>query len=163
MPILPDIATFSVAHDLNERLTLLGSATWFGWNSFDEIQVKNIVGGNVGGPIIQDYQNTMAYSVGFDYMLNEAWTLRAGYQFDETPTTDERRTTRTPDGNRHWFSAGGTYSLNDQWSFDFSGTYIDIEEESINVTRNIALNPSQVQADTDGHVFIIGAGVNYKF
>ncbi len=160
---LPDIATFSVAHDLNERLTLLGSATWFGWNSFDEIQVKNIIGGNVGAPVIQDYQNTMAYSVGFDYMLNEAWTLRAGYQFDETPTTDERRTTRTPDGNRHWFSAGGTYSLNDQWSFDFSGTYIDIEEESINVTRNIALNPSQVQADTDGHVFILGAGVNYKF
>lgn len=160
---LPEIATFSVAHDHNDRLTLLASATWFGWDSFDEIQVKNIVGGNVGAPIVQDYQNTMAYAVGFDYKLDDAWTVRAGYQFDETPTTDEFRTSRTPDGASHWFSAGGTYSLNDKWSFDFSGTYIDIEEESIDVTRNITANPSQVRADTDGHVFIIGAGVNYKF
>jgi len=160
---LPEIATFSVAHDLNDRLTLLGSATWFGWSSFDEIQVTNIIGGEVGAPIIQDYQDTMAYSVGFDYKLNDAWTVRAGYQFDETPTTDEFRTSRTPDGDRHWFSAGGTYSLNEKWSFDFSGTYIDIEEESIDVTRNVAANPSQVRADTDGHVFILGAGLNYKF
>lgn len=164
---LPEIATFSVAQDVNEKLTLLGSATWFGWDSYDQIQVKNIAGGNVGAPVIQGYENTMAYAVGFDYKLDDAWTLRAGYQFDETPTTDEYRTSRTPDGDRHWFSAGGTYNLNDKWSFDFSGTYIDIEEETLDITRNTAPGvgalESDIKADTDGHVFIIGAGVNYKF
>lgn len=165
---LPQIATFSVAHDFNDRLTLLGSATWFGWDSFDEINVKNTAGVSQG-TVVQDYQNTMAYSVGFDYKLNDAWTLRSGYQYDETPTTDERRTSRTPDGNRHWFSAGATYKLDDAWSFDMSGTFIHIEDEELNLARNTgpaAINPalqSNVRADTEGHVIILGAGVNYKF
>lgn len=160
---LPSIATISAAHDVNDQLTILGSATRFGWESFNEIQVKNIVGGNVGGPVVQDYQNTWAYSVGFDYKVNPQWTVRAGYQFDETPTTDEFRTSRTPDGDRHWFTGGATYKLNDRWSFDMAGAYIDIADEEINVTRNIAANPSQVSADTEGHVIIVSGGINYKF
>ena len=159
---LPDIATLSLAHDVNESLTLLGSATWFGWNSFEDIQVRTGAG-TLLTPVIQNYQSTYAFSAGFDYKLDDQWTVRAGYQFDETPTTDEYRTTRTPDGDRHWFTAGATYNLNDQWSFDVSGAYIDIAEEDINITRNIAANPSQVSADTDGYVAILGAAVNYKF
>lgn len=159
---LPDIASFSVAHDVNDRLTLLGSATWFGWNDFDKIEVTNIAGGFVSS-IEQNYQATMAYSIGFDYKVNDAWTVRAGYQFDETPTTDEFRTSRTPDGDRNWFSVGGTYRMDDKWSFDFAGTYIDIAEEEINLTRNTALNPSQVRGESDGNVWIAGASVNYKW
>ena len=160
---LPDMASFSVAHDVNDRLTLLGSATWFGWNDFDEIQVTNIVGGNVGNAIVQNYQTSMAYSAGFDYKLNDAWTVRAGYQYDETPTTDEYRTTLTPDGDRHWFSAGSTYNWDDKWSFDLSGTYIHIQDQEVNLLRNTAANPSEVRADTGGDVIIFGASVNYKF
>lgn len=159
---LPDISTFSVAHDLNERLTLLGSATYFSWSDFDKIEVKTTTGVPISS-IEQNYQNTWAFSAGFDYKLNDAWTMRAGYQFDETPTTDEYRTSRTPDGDRHWFSLGGTYNWNDQWSFDFAGTYIDIAKEEINLARNIPANPSNMRADSEGHVIILGAGVNYKF
>lgn len=159
---LPDIATFSVAHDITDRLTLLGSASWFGWNSFEDIQVRTAAG-TLLAPVTQNYQTTMAYSAGFDYKASDAWTFRAGYQFDETPTTDEYRTTRTPDGDRHWFTAGTTYTMNDQWSFDLSAAYIDISEENINVTRNIAANPSQVMAKSDGYVGIVGAAVNYRF
>jgi long-chain fatty acid transport protein len=160
---LPSIATFSAAQDVNDRLTVMGSVTHFGWDSFDEIQVQNILNANVGAPIVQDYQNTWAYSVGFDYKLDDQWTVRAGYQYDETPTTDEFRTSRTPDGDRHWFSGGTTYKLNDQWSFDLSGTYIHIEDEEINLQRNIAANPSNVVAETEGHVIIVSGGLNYKF
>lgn len=159
---LPDIATFSVAHDVNDKLTLLGSATWFGWNSFEDIQVRTAAG-TLLTPVTQNYQSTMAYSAGFDYKWDDRWTFRAGYQFDETPTTDEYRTTRTPDGDRHWFAAGTTYKMDDQWSFDFSAAYIDIAEEDITLQRNINANPSQVRAESDGYVGIIGAAVNYKF
>lgn len=160
---LPAIASIGLAHDVNDRLTLLGSATWFGWDSFDEIQVMSVINTPVGAPVLQGYQNTWAYSVGFDYKLDDQWTVRAGYQYDETPTTDEFRTSRTPDGDRHWFSGGATYKLNDQWSFDLSGTYIHIEDEEINLQRNIALNPANFKANTEGHVVIVAGGLNYKF
>lgn len=158
---LPDIATLSVAHDLNPQWTLLGSATWFGWNDYEQIQAKFPTGFSIGDPVVQNYQSTWAFSVGAEYMMNDAWTFRAGYQFDETPTTDEYRTSRTPDGDRHWFSAGTTYTMNDKWSLDLAATYIDIAEEEISLSRNSGF--SQVRADTDGHVAIVGVGVNYKF
>ncbi|MFN3700862.1 MAG: OmpP1/FadL family transporter [Alphaproteobacteria bacterium] len=159
---LPDIATFSVAHDLNDRWTLMGSATWFGWSAFNRIDVKNQAGTTLS-TIPQGYQNTWAFSAGFDYKASESWTLRAGYQFDETPTVDEFRTSRTPDGDRHWFSGGATYTLNDRWSFDFAATYINVADEKINLRRNIDANPSQFRADTEGYVAILAAGVNYRF
>ena len=159
---LPDIATFSVAQDLNDEWTLLGSATWFGWNDFERIETRNVLGGPIGS-IEQNYQSTWAYAIGLEWEMNDTWTWRAGYQYDETPTTDEYRTSRTPDGDRQWFSLGGTYTLDDNWSFDFAGTYIDIADEEIDVTRNLSFNNARVQADTEGHVAIISAGLNYKF
>ena len=158
---LPDIATFSAAQELNEQWKVMGSATWFGWNSFEDIQVRTAAGTLLNPPVIQNYQTTWAYSIGAEYEYNDTWTFRAGYQFDETPTTDLYRTSRTPDGDRNWFTGGFTYTLDDQWSFDFAGAYIDIADEEINVSRNNGL--ANVQADTEGHVFILSTGLNYKF
>ena len=65
----------------------------------------------------------------------------------------------TPDGDRHWFAAGTTYTLNEKVSFDAAATYIDVADEEINLTRN----GSTIAADTDGRVMILSLGVNYKF
>lgn len=156
----PDIAGFGISHDLGERWRILAQANWFGWNNFDSIAVFNEAGGLVSDTP-QNYQTTWSYALGAEYDLNERWTLRAGYQFDETPTTDEFRTTRTPDGDRHWVTAGGTYRLDERWSVDFAGAYIDVAEEEINVTRNSGA--ATVRADTDGKVGIFSLGVNYRF
>jgi long-chain fatty acid transport protein len=85
--------------------------------------------------------------------------VRAGYQFDETPTTDGFRSTRTPDGDRNWFSAGATYQLNEQVSFDAAATYIDVEEGDIDGARSV----TNVVGTTDGSVGILAVGLNYKF
>ncbi|MGB0720731.1 MAG: OmpP1/FadL family transporter, partial [Bdellovibrionales bacterium] len=159
---LPDIATFSAAHDLNDRWTVLGSATWFGWNEYNRIEIINSAGTPVG-VVDQNYNVSWAFSVGAEYMLNDAWTLRAGYQFDQTPTNDAARTTRTPDGDRHWITAGATYTLNDQWSFDVAGAYIDVANEEINLSRNITAIPAVVTANTEGRVGIVSAALNYRF
>jgi len=158
---LPDIATFSAAQELDDRWTLLGSATWFGWDNFDRIEI--VSGAGAVGIVEQNYNTTWAFSVGAEYEYSDAWTLRAGYQFDETPTNDTFRTTRTPDGDRHWLTGGGTYTLDDQWSFDFAGAYIDIAEQDINLNRNILAIPANVRGESDGYVVILSAGLNYKF
>ncbi len=93
--------------------------------------------------------------------MNDQWTFRAGYQFDETPTTDEYRTSRTPDGDRQWVSAGATYQIDDKWSLDLAATYIDVADETISVSRNSGT--VDVNADTNNEVAIVALGVNYKF
>lgn len=158
---LPDIASFSVAQDLNDEWTLLGSATWFGWNDFERIETRSIINTTIGS-VEQNYQSTWAYALGVEWEMDDTWTFRGGYQFDETPTTDEYRTSRTPDGDRQWFSLGTTYTMDDNWSFDFGATYIDIEDENIDLTRNV-LNNANVKADTEGYVAIASFGVNYRW
>jgi long-chain fatty acid transport protein len=158
---LPDIATLGLAYDVTNKITAQAQATWFGWSNFEDI--TTLVGGTQVNQIVQDYQNTFAFAVGLEYDHNDEWDFRAGVQFDETPTTDQFRTSRTPDGDRTWAAVGGTYTLNDRMDIDFAGTYIWIDDETINVTRNIPALPTTVSANTEGSVGILSVGLNYKF
>lgn len=157
---LPDIATFGAAYDVTNKTRLMAQATWFGWNNFEDITAISDTGITLSS-VPQNYRNSWAFAFGVEHDWNDDWTVRAGYQFDETPTTDEFRTTRTPDGDRNWFSAGATYKYTDNIDFDFAATYIDVGDETINVSRNGGL--SNVSADTDGRVGILAIGFNYKF
>ncbi len=157
---LPDIWTLGVAQDLNDQWRLMGQVTRFGWSNFQEIAAVRDDAVAVD-PVVQNYQNTWAFAIGAEYAWTPEWTFRAGYQFDETPTTDEFRTTRTPDGDRNWFTLGATYDINEKFSLDMAGAYIDVGSEEISVTRNGT--GAQVNADTDGSVGILSLGLNYKF
>lgn len=157
---LPDMATFGIAHQLTPQLRLMGQATWFGWSNFEDITATD-ENGTERSSVPQNYQNTWAFAIGAEYDLNDMWTVRGGYQYDETPTTDEFRTSRTPDGDRNWFSLGATYHLNENIDLDLAATYIDVAEGTINVSRNSNLN--QTVAETDGQVGILAIGLNYKF
>lgn len=162
---LPNLATFGVGHDITPSTRLMAQATWFGWSTFERIRAVDD-NGTERQNIEQDYQDTWAFAIGIEHDLNEDWTVRAGYQFDETPTTDEFRTSRTPDGDRNWFSGGATYKLSDKIDLDFAATYIDVDEGTINVNRNAsapAIARSDVSANTDGYVGILAVGLNYKF
>ncbi|MCB9990086.1 MAG: TonB-dependent receptor [Rhodospirillales bacterium] len=170
---LPQIATLAVAHDLNERLTLLSHAIWFGWESFNQIHLELVNGADLIDK--QSYENTMTFAIGAEYKLNDDWTVRGGLQWDETPTTSVNRTTRTPDGNRTWFSGGATYDVNEKFSIDFAATYIDIEQghvdrhASFDALYNLfapgagLFTTVDTRGSTDSDVGIIGVAVNYKF
>ncbi|MAZ76943.1 MAG: outer membrane transport family protein [Micavibrio sp.] len=157
---LPDIATFGVTQDISDRFKVFGQAAWFGWNNFEDIHAKNTTGGTISN-IKQNYQTTWTFAVGGEYDINEDWTVRAGYQYDATPTRDLYRTSRTPDGDRNWFSTGATYNIRPNLELDMAATYIDISSEKINLNRNSGL--ANITANTDGSVGILALGLNYKF
>lgn len=156
----PDHATIGIAHEVNDRLTVQAQATWFGWNNFDRITAFRDSGA-IASDVFQGYQNTMAYAVGAEYKVNDTWRVRGGVQFDETPTTNLGRTSRTPDGDRTWVSLGTTYSLTPAIDLDLAGTYIDVEDGTIDVARGGGAG--RMRAKTSGDVGILAAGVSYKF
>src|SRR5690606_31930761 len=91
----PQSATLSVAHQFNDRVLLLAGATWTDWSSFKYfdiigtepglISAVSDLGENYIGHIVEKWRDTVAVSFGAEYMLNQNWTLRAGYAFDESP------------------------------------------------------------------------------
>lgn len=157
---LPDMYTLGAAHDLNDKWRIMGQVTYFNWSEFEDITAISDAGATIS-QVVQDYDNTFAFAVGAEYEWTPEWTVRAGYQFDQTPTNDNFRTSRTPDGDRNWFALGATYNINEQFSLDMAGVYIDVADEEINVTRNSGA--AVVSADTEGSVGILSLGLNYKF
>ena len=158
--VTPDIASIGLSHKLDSKWTVMGQANWMGWNNFDNITARTDAGGTISRTA-EDYQTVWSYALGAEYAYSPDWTFRAGTQYDNTPTVDLSRTTRTPDGDRTWLSAGATYKLNDRLSVDMNASYIFVQDQQINVTRNGGL--AHIVADTSGDIGIVGAGLTYKF
>lgn len=130
---LPDILSLGVSHDITPRLTMLGQVWLYGWNRFDEVRV-DLDGGPDDIVMTQNYRNTLATAVGAEYRLNESWTLRGGFQYDQTPTVAEYQSTRVPDGDRYWLAVGSGYRLSDQISLDVAYAHVFIDEHDIDRT-----------------------------
>jgi long-chain fatty acid transport protein len=157
---LPDIFSIGFSQHLSEDWILFAQANWFGWNSFQSIKAFTN-SGTLLSEAVQNYKTTWSTAIGVEYLVNNNWSLRTGYQYDETPTRDNFRTTRTPDGNRHWFAGGTTFGIAENFSVDLSAAYIHVEEEEVNVTRNSGL--ATVSMDIDSSIYLFSFGLNYKF
>jgi long-chain fatty acid transport protein len=158
---LPKILSFGVAHQITPKLTLLGGAEWFGWKSFNEIRV---VTASSPEPVRQNYRNTYAVTAGAQYAWSDNLTVRGGFQFDQTPTVDGFRTSRTPDGDRYWLSAGLSYRVGQSFTVDVGYSHIFVENEEIDVVRatNAALS-TRTRAETEGGIDIVSAALRYRF
>ena len=162
---LPDIANFAVAYDLNDRWTVMGGVDWYGWSETDQVTITPTAGSAL--TVNFAYENTLNFNLGAEYMYSDSWTFRAGYLYDETPTTSEARSFVNPDGDRHWFSAGATYTHSENISIDFGATYLDVEDGNVNQLRDAdGAGPSptvNILGEADNSAFIGSVGVNYKF
>ncbi len=161
---LPDFTTLAVSQDIGDKWTVQGHYIRFNWSVFDDIPVGLDNGGQ--SSTFQNYKDTNAFAIGAKYKMDPEWTFMAGYQYDATPTTDGFRTTRTPDGDRNWFSAGAEYKYSDTVTLNLSGTYIRVGSEDINLTRSfptVGNSSVQVRGSTESDIGILALGLSYKF
>jgi long-chain fatty acid transport protein len=143
---LPSMASIGVAHDITPDLTLLGHIAWYGWDSFDEIRLRFDDGrADVVEP--QNYRDTWAIGLGAEYRLTDAWTLRGGVSYDQTPTRNGFRNTRVPDGDRYWIAIGASYELSDRIGLDLAYGHRFFEKTDIDRTRTF-FEGSGLDSDT---------------
>ncbi len=163
---LPDVATLSVYQDINERLALLGSLVYTGWNSFRVVQLNNIaaIGAEqdahalANSATTEGYKNAIRVALGANYRFTDQWMLRVGGGYDETPTVNAHRDVRLPDANRWAASIGAHYQMRPNLGFDLGYTYIWADEDSrINNTTLIGeTSTNNVTALGESHVHLIG-------
>jgi long-chain fatty acid transport protein len=161
----PSILTLSGRFKVMDRLTLDGQVQYSQWSRFDAIRV------NAGGRttvIPQGYQDTASAAVGADYELDPTWTLRAGVQFDPTPTPDNGRTTRVPDSDRTLFAAGATIKPSPHFLIDLAASYIHFSNTGFRSDATAfagtpLATPISMQGQIDGHALVLAAGARYQF
>ncbi len=157
---LPDMAAFSVAHDVTPALTLLADVTWYGWSRFQALELERP--GLATTTLTQDYHDTVSVALGAQYQWNEKLKVRGGVQYDPTPTGDFR-SSRTPDGDRIWVAGGVSYAVTDSIVVDAAYTHIFISEERIDVTRAQAGPALRIVGDTEGSVDVLAVGARIRF
>jgi long-chain fatty acid transport protein len=123
----PDFLSLSVAHQLNDRITLYGDITRTGWSVFEELRVEYNNPNQPDTTETFNYSSGNRYSIGMDYRWSDAWTFRGGLAFDETPVSDLYRSPRLPDEDRTWIAFGATWrqSPTSEWDFGYVHLLLD--------------------------------------
>jgi long-chain fatty acid transport protein len=161
----PWIATLGARYALTDRLTLNGQVQRIGWGEFDAIRVRTATGLQT---IEQDYKDVTTGGVGVDYAVNPALTLRAGVQYDPTPTPDVGRTARVPDGDRWLYGVGATGTVTKRLKLDAALAYINFKNSRINRSDTFnAGTPAATRTDLAGTVkgsgYVMSVGMRMGF
>jgi long-chain fatty acid transport protein len=154
----------SVRAGIGKSLTLNAQAVRFGWSEFDQIALAAPL-----GAINQGYRNSWSLAFGADAAMGENMILRAGIQFDGTPTQDLTRTPRVPDGDRVDYTVGATLRAGRNLTLDAAAAYTDFE--NVPITRDeifYAGTPAETAvlvsgAATKQHALVFSMGGRLKF
>jgi long-chain fatty acid transport protein len=104
---LPDRASISLYQEVTEDLQFLADVTWTHWSLFDQLVFKfeNPRQPQVVEP--ENWNDSLRYSLGLVYVLNEMWSFRTGFAYDNSPVPSRvRLTPRIPDSDRYWLAVG---------------------------------------------------------
>lgn len=161
---LPASFSLSLSHRVG-KITWLADATWTGWSSFEELRIVYDNAAQPDSVTTEAWEDTMRYSVGFDYQYSDKIILRSGVALDESPVPSaERRTPRLPGNDRTWLSLGLSYMLDQQFSIDVGYSHLFIDDAKINnefessvPTLNATLT-GEYEADVD----ILSAQLNWQ-
>lgn len=134
----PDTVMLTGTWEATPDLRLSGLIRWANWSNFDTLTITNDVNGIATLPSLGEmsqllkvqnipnkWQDTWLFSVGADYRINDAFTVRGGIAYETSPIDDE--TTRMaviPDTDRLWLSLGATYHFSKDLQFDMGATYL---------------------------------------
>ncbi len=161
----PWIATIGGRWRATDRLAVSAQVQHFGWSDFDTI---NVGYGTVSTVVPQSYRDTTSVGVGADFDVTRRWTVRAGVQYDPTPTPDVGRSVRVPDSDRFLFTAGTTVRPSAHLALDLSAGYIDFEGAHVNSRADafagtLAYTPVNMQGDVSGEGVVLSAGARLSF
>lgn len=139
----PQTVLLTGTWEATPQLRLSALIRWADWSSFDTLSVNadlssismNLPGDFVGKlpdlagmlpiGVENKWQDTWLFTIGADYTINNAWTVRAGVGYETSPIDDDSyRTALIPDADRLWLSIGATWHVTENLQGDFGFTWL---------------------------------------
>lgn len=128
---LPGSLSLSVFHQATTRLALMADVTRTYWSRFKELRVR-FDNGAPDSVIPENWRDVNRVALGAAYRYDDAWTLRAGTAFDQSPVSDPDRTPRLPDADRIWLGIGVKYQSSKNTGLDIGYAHIFMKEATLN-------------------------------
>lgn len=148
----PDTVMLTGTWEATDKLRLSGLIRWANWSNFDTLKIHNEAPFDITGmlgssdqfkPILgipgnqeklsqlskteieNDWQDTWLFSIGADYKINSAFTVRGGIAYETSPIDrQETRMAVIPDTDRLWLSLGASWYVTKDLQFDVGATYL---------------------------------------
>ncbi len=155
---LPAELAVSLAHQVNERLSLNASIVYTFWD-FERLVVEfdNPAQPDAGETL--GYDDEVRYAVGGEYAYNSRLTLRAGVAYDQSPTENEHRTTRVPDSDRTIIALGASFQATDSIQIDAGYQHLMFDDAPIN---HVGSTGDRVVGDYDNVADIVGLSLTWR-
>jgi long-chain fatty acid transport protein len=162
----PDSAAVSVAHKLNNQWDLLADVTWWQWSKIQQqplVRTSGTQSGRTLETLTFNFDDSWRVSIGANYKLDSAWTLKFGAAYDQTPVPNaESRTVRLPDSDRYWLSTGAKWAMSRNGALDFGYTYIQAQDADIN-NNQAATGKGVVNGTYKASVHVLGVQYQHTF
>lgn len=158
---LPARTQVSVHHDINNRLTAMGTVFYTNWSTLNQITLQNVMapgGSTYRISIPLEYHNTFDYSAGVSFKATDKWTLRTGLQFMNTPTNNRDRGVSDPVGSATVVGLGAHYQYNPALGYDLSYGHSFFKQEPVNLITPVATLSGHNNTQTN----VFGAQVTWN-
>lgn len=113
---LPAMMALGISYDMTDRLTLLASGNYYFIEQANEDHAYD------------NYTNGYEASIGFDYKLNEKYTLMAGYQYTNTGSNEGTYKDTDYALDAHMYCVGMSYSPNETRKYTLSYGFVDYQD-----------------------------------
>ena len=160
--VTPKITTLSIMYGVTDAFRVLADYQATGWSSLQDVTIKRSNGTVVGSEDFS-WEDTDFFSVGVEYDISPAFTLRAGVGQDESPTNDATRTPRLPDNDRMLYSIGASWEISDHLSVDAAYQRINIDDPEINLGVHAPSDLSTLTGTYSGSANLFGVSMQYRF
>lgn len=160
--VLPDMISFGITYYPIKELSLEVAAINTRWSTYRNFDLTlETPAGDVPVAQPKDWNDVWRLSFGAEYDINENWTVRGSYSYDEAPENAKYVDYMIPAADRHLLGAGVGYKVNN-WTIDVAYTYIiaesvDYDDAVGNVT---GVSPGKSQ---NGVTHIGAVTVGYAF
>ncbi|MBN9671447.1 transporter [Labrenzia aggregata] len=168
--ITPEMVTLSAKQRITEKFRALGTVEWTNWSRLGTVHLKATDGTTTNPTGLPDlkfnYDDGWFFSVGGEYDWNDQLTLRAGVGYELSPIDEDIRSTRLPDNDRLWLSAGASWKPTEHLAFDVGFSHLIPADTKIDISpghQDYNANIGTYVADVDSQVNIFSASLRYKF
>ncbi|GGE42903.1 fatty acid transporter [Agaricicola taiwanensis] len=163
----PEVVTLGVRQRIGDAFTVAGTVEWTNWSRLGTLRGEGPGAAYIPGAALPfEYDDGWFFSGGVEYQYSPEFSLRAGIGYEISPISDEDRSTRLPDSDRLWLSAGGSYNWSERLSFDLGYSFITaLGDGDINRTVDVAGLGTRALfvGETDAVTHVVSVGIRYKF
>jgi long-chain fatty acid transport protein len=157
---LPETISLSSFQQLNPTWALMGDITWVRWSRFDELRAR-FANGAPDNVTPENWDDSYRVSLGINYQASDAWKIRAGVAYDDSPVSTTFRTPRIPDDDRIWVALGASFKASKQSTLDIGYVHIFLNGDAdLNLRSPTAGN---LRGEYDGYVDILSVQFTHTF